>query len=120
MIAAIDELRNTLPAMFEGEDYQARRRAIDEEFRSGQEEALEALNKRAQAQNIACCGRRQGFAMAPMHEGKIVKPEVFNTLPETMRKEVEQTHRGAAEGTRDNPGARAQVGQAAPAAQPAS
>ncbi len=28
--------------------------------------------------------------MAPMHEGKIVKPEVFNTLPETMRKEVEQ------------------------------
>ncbi len=90
MIAAIDELRNTLPAMFEGEDYQARRRVIDEEFRSGQEEALEALNKRAQAQNIAMLRTPQGFAMAPMHEGKIVKPDVFNTLPETMRKEVEQ------------------------------
>jgi lon-related putative ATP-dependent protease len=90
MIAAIDELRNTLPAMFEGEDYQARRRVIDEEFRSGQEEALEALNKRAQAQNIALLRTPQGFAMAPMHEGKIVKPEVFNTLPENMRKEVEQ------------------------------
>ncbi len=90
MIAAIDELRNTLPAMFEGEDYQARRRAIDEEFRSGQEEALEALNKRAQAQNVALLRTPQGFAMAPMHEGKIVKPDVFNTLPETMRKEVEQ------------------------------
>ena len=90
MIAAIDELRNTLPAMFEGEDYQARRRVIEEEFRSGQEEALEALNKRAQAQNIALLRTPQGFAMAPMHEGKIVKPEVFNTLPENMRKEVEQ------------------------------
>ena len=90
MISAIDELRNTLPAMFEGEDYQARRRVIDEEFRSGQEEALEALNKRAQAQNIALLRTPQGFAMAPMHEGKIVKPDVFNTLPETMRKEVEQ------------------------------
>lgn len=90
MIAAIDELRNTLPATFEGEDYQARRRVIDEEFRSGQEEALEALNKRAQAQNIALLRTPQGFAMAPMHEGKIVKPDVFNTLPDTMRKEVEQ------------------------------
>jgi lon-related putative ATP-dependent protease len=94
MIAAIDELRNTLPAMFEGEDYQARRRVIDEEFRSGQEEALEALNKRAQAQNIALLRTPQGFAMAPMHEGKIVKPDVFNTLPETMRKEVEQKIEG--------------------------
>src|SRR5262245_12889620 len=27
--------------------------------------------------------------MAPMHEGKVVKPEVFNALPESMRKEVE-------------------------------
>lgn len=90
MIGAIDELRNTLPAMFEGEDYQARRRAIEEEFRSGQEEALEALNKKAQAQNIAVLRTPTGFAMAPMHEGKIVKPEVFNTLPEAMRREVEQ------------------------------
>src|SRR5690606_30022556 len=51
MIGAIDELRNTLPAMFEGEDYQARRRAIDEEFRSGQEQAFEGLNAKANSQN---------------------------------------------------------------------
>lgn len=89
MIAAIDELRNTLPAVFEGEEYQTRRRAIDEEFRSGQEEAFEALNKHAQQQNIAILRTPTGFAMAPMHEGKIVKPEVFNTLPEAMRKDVE-------------------------------
>ena len=89
MIAAIDELRTTLPAMFEGEDYQARRRAIDEGYRSGQEQAFEALNQRAQTQNIAVLRTPQGFAMAPMHEGKVVKPEVYNTLPEAMRKEVE-------------------------------
>jgi lon-related putative ATP-dependent protease len=27
--------------------------------------------------------------MAPMHEGKVVKPEVFNALPEAMRRDVE-------------------------------
>jgi lon-related putative ATP-dependent protease len=89
MVAAIDELRSVLPALFEGEDYQVRRRAIDEEFRSGQEEALEALNTKAQAQNIAILRTPTGFTMAPMHEGKVVKPEVFNALPETMRKDVE-------------------------------
>jgi len=90
MVGAIDELRNTLPAMFEGEDYQARRRAIDEEFRSGQEQAFEALNTKAAGQNITILRTPTGFAMAPMHEGKIVKPEVFNTLPEAMRKQIEQ------------------------------
>jgi lon-related putative ATP-dependent protease len=89
MIGVIDELRSTVPATFEGEDYQARRRAIEEEFRSGQEEAFEALNKRATEQNVAIVRTPTGFVMAPTHEGKIVKPEVFSTLPEAMRKEVE-------------------------------
>lgn len=89
MIGVVDELRATLPAIFEGDDYQARRRAIDNEFRSGQEEAFEALSNKAQSQNIAIVRTPTGFVMAPTHEGKIVKPEVFNTLPESMRKEVE-------------------------------
>jgi lon-related putative ATP-dependent protease len=89
MIVALDELRGVLPARFESEDYQARRRAIDEQFRSGNEEALDALSKRAQAQNIALLRTPTGFAMAPMHEGKVVKPEVFNALPEAMRRDVE-------------------------------
>ncbi|MCL4767573.1 MAG: Lon protease family protein [Hyphomicrobiaceae bacterium] len=89
MVAAIDELRTTLPSVFESEEYQARRRAIEEEFRSGQEEAFEALNRKAQAQNIAVLRTPMGFAMAPVHEGKVVKPEVFNALPEDMRKNVQ-------------------------------
>ena len=64
-------------------------RVIDEQFRSGQEEALEALNTKAQGQNIAILRTPTGFTMAPMHEGKVVKPEVFNALPESMRKDVE-------------------------------
>jgi lon-related putative ATP-dependent protease len=89
MVASIDELRSVLPALFEGEDYQVRRRAIDEQFRSGHEEALEALNKKAQGQNIAILRTPTGFTMAPMHEAKVVKPEVFNALPEGMRRDIE-------------------------------
>ncbi len=89
LVAAIDELRATLPEMFEGEDYQTRRRAIEQEFRSGQEEAFEALTRKAQSQNIAIMRTPTGFGMAPMHEGRVVKPETFNSLPEDMRKAVE-------------------------------
>lgn len=47
MNAVVDELRAAVPAAFEGEDYQARRRAIEEEFRAGQEGALDHLNRKA-------------------------------------------------------------------------
>ena len=89
MIKAIDELRVTLPALLEGDDYQTRKRSIEETFRAGQEAALEGLNRRAQSQNIAVLRTPTGFAMAPMLEGKIVKPEVFMQLPDDMRRGVE-------------------------------
>jgi predicted ATP-dependent protease len=89
MISAIDELRATLPALFEGDDYQARRRSIEEEYRAQQDGALEALNKRAQAQNITVLRTPTGFAMAPMHEGRVVKPEIFQQLPDEMKRGVE-------------------------------
>ena len=90
MVEAIDELRQTVPTAFESEDYQARRRQIDDGFRAGQEEAFEALNQKAQAQNIAILRTPNGIAMAPMHDGKVVKPEVFSGLPEEMRRSVEE------------------------------
>ena len=89
MVEVIDELRQTVPTAFESEDYQARRRQIDDGFRAGQDEAFEALNQKAQEQNIAILRTPNGIALAPMHDGKVVKPEVFNGLPEEMRKTVE-------------------------------
>lgn len=89
MLAALHELAATLPAAFDAEDYRARRRAIDEEFRGSHEDALDAVYAKAAQQNIAVLRTPLGFGMAPMHEGKVVKSEVFNQLPESMRRDVE-------------------------------
>lgn len=89
MVDLIDELRETLPAIFEDDEYQGRRRQIDDGFRAGQEEALEALTEKAREQNIAILRTPTGIGMAPMLDGKVVKPEVFAGLPEEMRKNVE-------------------------------
>ncbi len=88
MISALDELSGTVPAVFEGEDYQTRRRAIDEEFRGEAEDAFSALNRKAEEQNVAILKTPTGFVMAPMHDGEVVKPETFNTLPESYREDV--------------------------------
>jgi lon-related putative ATP-dependent protease len=89
MVDTIDELRQTLPSVFEDDEYQGRRRQIDDGFRAGQEEALEALTEKAREQNIAILRTPTGIGMAPMLDGKVVKPEIFAGLPEEMRKNVE-------------------------------
>lgn len=89
MVDLIDELRQSLPAVFEDDEYQGRRRQIDEGFRAGQEEALEALTEKARTQNIALLRTPTGIGMAPMLDGKVVNPQTFAEQPEDLRKEVE-------------------------------
>ena len=90
MVDAIDELRSAIPAMFESEEYQSRRRAIDEETHGSQEEAFAALNKRAKEENIVVLRTPLGFAMAPARDGKVIKPEAFNELPEPERRAIQK------------------------------
>jgi lon-related putative ATP-dependent protease len=87
MIVALDELRAVVPTTVEGDDYQSRRRAIEARFQAGQDEALETLNIKAKAQDIAILRTPQGFALAPMLDGNVVKPESFQALPAEMQAE---------------------------------
>jgi predicted ATP-dependent protease len=89
MALAIDQLTESLPAAFAADDYDLKRRTIEEEFRFSREDALEALRREAEAQNIALLRTPAGIAVAPVLEGKVVKTDVFNSLPESLRREVE-------------------------------
>ncbi|MBI1383348.1 MAG: AAA family ATPase [Rhizobiales bacterium] len=89
MLAAIAELRTSLPALFESDDYQSRHRALTEAIRSRQEQAFEALTERARSQSIAVVQTPTGIAMAPLSDGKVMKPEDFQSLPDAERKAFE-------------------------------
>ncbi|MDH3579422.1 MAG: AAA family ATPase [Hyphomicrobiales bacterium] len=97
MIDVVDELRSALPAQFESEEYQGRRQAIDEETHGSQEEAFTALNKQAEAANIAILRTPLGFAMAPVKDGKVIKPDAFNELPEAERLAIQKKIEGLQE-----------------------
>lgn len=89
MAQVIDRLADALPAAFAADDYELKRRTIEEEFRFSREDALETLRREAEAQNIALLRTPAGVAVAPILEGKVVKTDVFNSVPEELRREVE-------------------------------
>jgi lon-related putative ATP-dependent protease len=100
----IEELKVSLPAMFDSEDYQKRRASIEQGIQARNQAAFAALNEKATAQGVAILRTPMGFAMAPMRDGKVVPPDDFNAWPEAaqiavrdaiaaLEKELEETLR---------------------------
>jgi lon-related putative ATP-dependent protease len=84
----IDDLSAALPAVFQSEDYQTRRGAIDESFQRKHGEAFSALRDKAAEKDVVLLRTPLGFALAPAKNGQVVPPEEFNTWPETKRHQV--------------------------------
>lgn len=89
MVGVIDELRIGLPALFDSEEYVARRRVIDLSFESDQEDAIDNLMEHAQSKGIEIVRTPTGFTMVPFEDGKMVEPEVFAEKPLNERRIVE-------------------------------
>ncbi len=85
----IDDLRVSLPAVFESEDYQKRRGSIEQAIQAKNEQAFAALNERAAAKNIVILRTPMGFGMAPVKNGKVVPPAEFNGWPEAAQQETQ-------------------------------
>ena len=91
MAELINDLSVAIPAMFESDDYRNRRKTIDDKHEDESEKTFNGLRDRAGAQNIAILRTPMGFALAPMQNGEVVKPDVFNALPEAERDRVAKT-----------------------------
>ena len=89
MARFVEEVRHALRSAFESEDYQTRRRVLEEEFKETQDKALEEIAEDAKARGIALMRTPVGFAFAPVAEGKVVKPEVFQHMAEEDRTRIE-------------------------------
>jgi len=84
----IDDLKGALPAVFQSEDYQTRRGAIDEAFQKKQAEAFSALRDKAAEKDIVLLRTPLGFALAPAKDGQVVPPDEFSNWPEAKRHEI--------------------------------
>jgi len=84
----IDDLRAALPAMFESEEFQRRRSAVEAKFHGEAERAFESLGEKATALGMAIIRTPMGFAVAPLKDGKVVPPEEFNAWPAERQQQV--------------------------------
>ena len=89
MTNLIEELKTAIPAAFDSEDYRARRQAIDQEFKEKQEHAFEELAEKAKKKSVALVRTPVGLALAPMKDGEVISPEVFQRLKSEERQQFE-------------------------------
>lgn len=85
----IEELRIAIPSLFQSDEYREKIRAIDTEFEEEQEDAFDKLRSKAEAEGATILRTPMGFALAPTHDGQVIKPEVFNMLPAAQRTAIE-------------------------------
>lgn len=85
----ITDLELTVQAVFENEEFRARRRAIHHEFDQRHEDALQALAEDAREYGVALSQTSEGFVVAPMIDGEIVGPEALDAMPTDEREQVE-------------------------------
>lgn len=85
----VEELRTTLSAAFDSDEYRARRNAVGQEFQEKQEKALEDLQQKATQRGVALVRTPSGLVLAPTREGDVLSPEEFQNLPEEERKQLE-------------------------------
>ncbi len=87
----VEDLRATISATFESEDYLARKHAIEEEFKNRHEKAFNDLQEKANERETALIRTPMGFAFAPVHRGEVVSPEVFRQWPEEHQEKIKAT-----------------------------
>ena len=85
MDGLVRELKAGIPAVFESDEYQARRNVVEQRFRNRQAEAFGALQREAAERNIVIVRGEQGFMFAPAAAGQPMEQDAFDALSEPER-----------------------------------
>jgi predicted ATP-dependent protease len=86
---AIDKARAAFSRYLKSEEHRISLDLLEEDMRYRSERAVEPVRRRAEAQNIAVVKSLDGYVLAPMHEGRVVRSDVFRALPESLKRNVE-------------------------------
>ena len=81
----IDDLLDTFPAAFDNPGYQRQKSAISREFERRYDEAIDAVERYAQAHDVALYDESNAITFAPIVNGKPVTDEEFAVLDDDKR-----------------------------------
>ena len=89
----IEDLQASVPEAFQSENYRDRLSEIEGEFQARNTQALESLQKEAEAEGMGLLPTPHGFAIAPVRDGQVLPEEEFSALPEDQRVRATETIR---------------------------
>ncbi|MEW8025822.1 MAG: ATP-binding protein [Candidatus Thiodiazotropha sp.] len=84
------DLQEAIPLVFESDEYHTRRQAKEDRLEERQENAMAAMQKKAEEKQIALINTPTGFTLGPKHNDKILGPEQFHKLPEKQQEAIEK------------------------------
>lgn len=88
----IEAAKTTLPAIFEGDDYRARKRSLGEQLQQKVDKLYEQLIAEGKERSIAVIRNEKGIVFSPMDgKGNPMDIESFQKLPEQTQKKIEKT-----------------------------
>lgn len=86
----VDDLAIEIPALFESEEYQTQRRAIEEEFGQRHEEPIAEFAEKVKKEDVALLRTPMGFMLAALVDGKPIKAEMYEALPPERKEEIDK------------------------------
>ncbi|HVO08245.1 MAG TPA: AAA family ATPase [Burkholderiaceae bacterium] len=89
--ALVLELRSTIPAMFDSEEFVAEVERINAEYKERAEQALEAVAQDAQRRGLAMLRTPMGFTFAPTKDGEVMPQAAFEALPLEQREALQRS-----------------------------
>ncbi|MES9826702.1 MAG: ATP-binding protein [Candidatus Thiodiazotropha sp.] len=84
------DLQEAIPLVFESDEYHTRRQAKEDRLEERQENAMAAMQKKAEEKHIALINTPTGFTLGPKQNDKILGPEQFHKLPEKQQEAIEK------------------------------
>ncbi|MEW5990565.1 MAG: AAA family ATPase [Chloroflexota bacterium] len=89
----VTELRATIPAAFEADEYRDRRTALEDALKKRREDAIEAFETEARAAGVGLVRTPIGMGLAPLSDGELVDAEHFRNLPPDRQKAAREALR---------------------------
>jgi lon-related putative ATP-dependent protease len=90
MTQLVMELGAAIPGAFEGDEYQTRRKSIEDELSRRQEKTLSEINDEANEKGVFLMRTPVGFVFAPLKDGRPLPPAEFAALPEEEKDKTQE------------------------------
>jgi lon-related putative ATP-dependent protease len=87
----VEDLRASIPAVFESEDYRSRLQVLEKQLDERRGAAMKTVREHAAARDVAVVQTPAGFAVAPVRGGEVIDPEQFHQLPEEEQRRIQES-----------------------------